>query len=96
MKRNDTFHWTPSRFMMFKARLRMKIEPLFAISRMRSAEATVFVATSAFKGYPRIEDYKDLEDAVEHLENVWTILDNWPSANNIELWKDKNPNLLEE
>lgn len=71
-----------------RAQLRMKLEPIHVLKRAREAEATVKVTSLAFPGYPYEDDYEDLAAAVEHLREIWDLLDDWPGDTNIRRWEE--------
>lgn len=41
-------------------------------------------ASMAFYGFPRSEDFDDLDDAVALLQELWDILDDWPGDGNVQ------------
>lgn len=56
-------------------------------------EATARVVDLAFDmGYPQVEDYDSIEDAVQHLQDIWNIIDNWDGSRlNVKWARDGIP-----
>lgn len=61
-------------------RLRRKAERRWP-SLVNEGEATTIVASNlVFDGYPMAEDYNTLEEAVDHLQRLWSTLDDWDGS----------------
>lgn len=43
-------------------------------------EATARVVDMCFEGYPMPEDFADKEDAVNLLQSIWNVVDNWDGS----------------
>lgn len=80
----STDEWHVSRIRLLRARIslwweyrREKILPWMT----SEGEATARVVDRAFdKGFPMSKDYADLDAAVQHLQDIWNIVDNWDGS----------------
>ncbi|WP_159600243.1 hypothetical protein [Agromyces humi] len=61
------------------AAIRGELEHLFP-AIVNEGEATAIAANLAFPNYPSSRDYRTKQDAVEHLQLLWNILDDWDGS----------------